>query len=729
MSIVFIVKIFSSFFVLGFGFFTFINNSNSKINQAFLRLTISIFIWLISYSFVEVLFEKNLILSVFRIGYTGIIFIPITFYEFIAYFLGRIKDKYLILALYVIGLYFSFELHVNHNLINGLFSYFWGYYPKAVLPLHGIFLAFFLILFTFPFIYLGINLLSEVNQIQLARVRYVFLGSLLASIGSIDFLPNYGISFVPIGFIFMIQLPIVFTYAVVRYRLMDISIVITRTTIFLIVYGAVLGVPFALAFGWQEQLRQAFGDNWWIIPLVSSTVLASVGPYIYAFIQQRAEDRLLQDQRQYQSTLRKASLGMGRIKNLNKLLQLIVHIVTRSVRIEHCSIFLYHEDSNKYILKAAKGKDHENHLSIIDSNSMLVKHLINMKEPIVYEEIKQKAYDYQDAIFKQFEESMNQLEAALIVPSFIEQRMIAIIVLGKKRSGKLYSEDDLAVFSILSNQAALAIENALFYDDMKKTHEQLFKAEKMATIGTMADGLSHQINNRFHAMGFVAGDALDSVRLADKSLMSDEMKTLLSDVEYSLTRIQDNVKQGGEIVSGLLKYTRKGEEGFNPVELKELIKAAIEMAQFKIKLKELDIVVNFDHDTPKVQGNFTQLQEVFFNIIDNSYDAMMQRKDELKEPGYRPTLDFKAVRKGKKVHIDIVDNGIGVKDNDLKKIFTPFFTTKLSSKKGTGLGMYVIRQIIEENHGGKVEFLSAYQTGSHTTIVLPVASNPDMHED
>ena len=135
----------------------------------------------------------------------------------------------------------------------------------------------------------------------------------------------------------------------------------------------------------------------------------------------------------------------------------------------------------------------------------------------------------------------------------------------------------------------------------------------------------------------------------------------------------------------------------------------------------MNIIRNFGNDLVSIKGNFTQLQEVFFNLIDNAYDAMMQRRDEMREAQYQPTLEITASKENNRLEILIQDNGMGVKREDLEKLFTPFFTTKLSSKKGTGLGLYVIRQVIEENHRGKVKFTSQYQKGSQTMILLPIS--------
>jgi len=682
-------------------------------------------IWLLFYSFAYFSNDKIMANFWFRVGYSGVIFISITYLNFACNILDFKKIQHLVRGSYFIGFVFILVIQLSDLLIAGVHEYTWGYYPKAG-KIHPYFLIFFFGLvniatglIAYDYFYKLRNTTASIKKQQL---KYILLAFTIFTFASMDFIPNYGISIYPLGFIPVLFFILIITYSVVKYRLLDISLVITRTSIFLVVYCFVLGIPFNIAFGLQGFLKNIFHEEWWIIPLVVSTALATIGPYIYIYIQRKAEDRILQEQRQYQATLRQASLGMGQIKDLKRLLNLIVHVVTRAVKIENCKIFLRHEDSKRFVLKAVKGEknnmDENNHLGF---DSLLVKYFTQVKEPVVYEEVKQRRTDIGGEGLEEIETILESIDAELVIPSFIEQKLIAIISLGKKRSGKLYTHDDLAVFAILANQSALAIENAQFYEDMKRTHVQLMKAEKMATVGTMADGLSHQINNRLHAMGFIAGDLIDTIRHGKQNGHPPKTKELLDEIESGLERIQQNVKHGGEIVGGLLRYTRKGEKGFSPVELSQLLKSALEMAQFKIKVNMLDIEKHFDDSIPKIKGNFTQLQEVFFNLIDNAYDAMMQRKEELQEPGYKPHLDIYAREVNSKIEILIQDNGMGVKDSDLHKLFTPFFTTKATSKKGTGLGLYVIRQIIEDNHGGKVNFSSKYKIGSETQIILPIA--------
>jgi signal transduction histidine kinase len=703
----------SSSLFLFLGLFALVKSKkHASLTLPFFLTTFVTFWWQFSWFILFNTGSAELANIIVRVGYSGITFIPITFFHFYSSHIQEKRNRKWIIIYYGFAAIFLMLLWTSDLYIQGFYSYFWGFYPKAGI-LHPVFLFYLVGVASHSFYSLIRTGMKVRWQGVLAdQIKYLILSFFIYCFAASDFVVNYGIEFYPAGFFPILVCLVLVAHAIVRYRLLDIKLAITRAGVFISVYTVVLGLPFGIGLKY-------LGSGSWLIPCFLMAVLATIGPFVYLYLQKRTEQQMLIEQHQYQATLRRASLGMGRIKDLKHLLNLIVHILVRTVRLEHCSIYLLHKDSKQYTLKAFKSNS--GHLlqdSVFSSDSALVKHLETVKEPVLCSELKKKAEDMRNQDWRLVVGIMEKIEVELIVPCFIEEKMLAFVMFGKKLKGKIYSEDDLVVFSILANQSALAIENAQFYEDMKKTHEQLFKAEKMATIGTMADGLSHQINNRLHAMGFIAGDALDSIKLKKEKISSDS-KELLDEIQHALERIEDNVKRGGEIVEGLLKYTRKGEEGFSAVNLDQLVNASIEMVQFKIKIKEIDIIKNYN-GVPQIYGNFTQLQEVFFNLIDNAYDAMMQRKTELHENNYRGQLDISAFVKEEKMEIVFHDNGIGVRNEDQEKIFTPFFTTKLSSKKGTGLGLYVIRQIIEENHKGVVRFSSEYRLGSQMEITLPI---------
>jgi signal transduction histidine kinase len=682
----------------------------SSLNRSFSYFALSVaawsycyFIWQISGAPEQAFFWSKYVMA-------GSSFIPAAFIHFTFNLTGKYrKNRAVIIIAYLFSLIFAaLSVLTDHIVADVRPRMGFAFWPSAG-PFYGFFILMFFSLSAAAHFILFRAFKNETGY-KRNQIKYVFWGTLIAFTGgSTNYFLWFDINIPPFGNLLVSAYVVLVAYAVIKYRLMDFQIVVTRTGIILAIYALVLGLPF-----WLGYEKGMWREATWVM-----LILATAGPFMYLHVQRKAEDQLLMEQRRYQSTLRRASLGMGRVKDLKRLLNLLVHIVTRTVRVEHASVYLLHHDSGQFILKAAKGRGVSPGDSIFGPDSALIRGLRESKEPLLYEDVRMGA---KSGFLSGVMDIMERLEAELVLPCVIDSRMLAVILMGKKRSGKTYSHDDLVVFSILASQAGLAIENAMFYETAQKTTEQLFKAEKMATIGTMADGLSHQINNRLHAMGFVAGDAQDSIRLLKgKEGLSAEVRDMVDEVEYALVRIQDNVKRGGEIVGGLLRYTRAGAEGMGPVDLDELLESSLEMARFKIKFNQFRFVRGFDPATPKVRGNFTQLQEVFFNMIDNAYDAMMQRKTDLSESGYSPSLEVGARADGDLVSVSFRDNGIGVRPEDFGKMFTPFFTTKITARKGTGLGMYVIRQIIEENHGGSVRFESQYKKGSTVTVTLPRA--------
>ena len=698
------------------GCFVYRKDTKSLVNFTYLLMSLTISLW--SFSLFICHTSPDIYQAFFwnKMVHFWTIFIPITFFHFILYHLGNVKKRINILYLgYVLAIIFALFLLSDLFIVE--------LQPKfdfRIWPVPGVIYPFFLLFFSFYVNYSLFLIFQKYRNStgnQREQLKFIFIGmSIGFAGGSTNYAYFYNIPIPPVGNFFVFFYVVFLAYSIVKYRLMNITVAFTRAGIFITVYSIVLGIPVWLGL-------KLLGYGLWLLPIILMGSFATAGPFIYLYIQQKAEDALLQEQRRYQTTLRQASAGMGRVKDLKKLLNLIVYILTRVVHLEHALVYVYDQAKNQYALGAYKRRTKDLSLvQTISSKSPFIEHLIKFGVPIVYEEIKQKSQDYADESLISIEKIVAEMGGALVFPILVEKRLLAIIILGKKETGKLYTEDDLSVFSILANQAALAIENAQFYEDMKKTHEQLFQAEKMATIGTMADGLSHQINNRFHALGFISGDALDTIKRNKQEPMSDKLKEVMSDLERSLTRVQENVVQGGEVVQGILRYTRKGDAGLSSVDFDQVLKSAYEMTQFKIKTDALKIVRSYDPLTiPKIKGNFTQLQEVFFNLIDNAYDAMMQRKNEKKEDGFQAVLTIEVNRVQDFVEILFIDNGIGVKEEDVHKLFTPFFTTKLSSKKGTGLGLYVIQKIIEDNHKGTVEMFSEYGVGTQIKIRLPLA--------
>lgn len=548
------------------------------------------------------------------------------------------------------------------------------------------------------------------NQLKFILTSFIF-GFLS---GIIHFYAAYfNKEFFPHDFLLIAYTGII-AYAIFKYRLMDITVVFTRTGIFVAVYTLVLGLPFLVGVLGKYWLIGAFDLNWWLVPLVLLAVLAVAGPYAYIYLQKRAEEVLLREQRRYQDTLKQAARELASIHSFRKLLHMITHIVTKTVRISHAVIYFYDEGSSSFRLEASRNLQKGQALSI-EKQSPLIGWLEKNREVLIYEEIKRKSQDETNPLYPILEQQMRFLNASLIVPGFLKDRFLGFLALGNKLSGKFYSNDDLNTFSVLANQAVLAIENALLYDNMEHqikertqklfdVQNQLIQAEKLATVGTLAGGVAHEINNPLTAI-------LTNVQML---LMSDE--TLDTDSKESLQLIEEATKRCRTIVQKLMTYAKKPLEQseISRIDLRNVVEKVTAFLEYQLHQDNIRVLVEKKEHLYPVLGNQNELEQVLTNLILNAKDAI------------------KHVKRGGDIHIALANNsewaylavrdeGIGMSKETIAKIFDPFFTTK-DVGKGTGLGLSICQSIVSK-HNGVIDVLSEPGKGATFTVKLPKAKS------
>lgn len=525
----------------------------------------------------------------------------------------------------------------------------------------------------------------------------------------------------------------------VRYRLMDINIVVTRTTVFMVVYALLLGLPLGGALTWQPELERALGPKWWVWVWVGGAGLTTVAHYTNLYFQRKAEARLLWEQRRYQSTLLQASRGMTEVRDLRRLLNLIVHVITKAVGLTHAAIFLEETGGQNFVLKAAR---HAWHLTAIDrlaEDDVLIELLREAKEPLVREEINAEIMGVVPKDRLTFLKTgsfarMKGLNAEVVVPSFMEARLIGFVVLGGKRTGHIFSTEDLTVFSTLANQAAIAIENAKFYEEEKQRQAALFHAATLASLGTMASSMGHQVNNRFNVVSVISSAQKAKLKLLLDASSGDaeQLRKALAECYAQFESLEEEAMRGGQIVSSIRKLAKPSAGGHQPLTLEAAVKAGVDVVQHKVHLEEIDFQVDLAKDLPMVSGDLSQLGDCFLNLIDNAFDAI-KTKEQLITEGklayangttpFRGSIAITAwLKDPSTIQIDVADNGIGVEADMQPKLFVPFFTTKATAEKGTGLGLYVMKKILEA-HGGVVRLQSTYGRATVFTIELPVAKD------
>ena len=232
----------------------------------------------------------------------------------------------------------------------------------------------------------------------------------------------------------------------------------------------------------------------------------------------------------------------------------------------------------------------------------------------------------------------------------------------------------------------------------RAAQEQLYHIDRLATIGELASGIAHELNNPLTGV----------IGYSELVLDTDLPQEVKRDVEV----IHNNAQRAATIVRDLLTFARKQKPEKQYLNVNDLIKHVLQMHGYDLKLGNIEVITEFPDELPGVTVDSQQLEQVFLNIILNAEQAMLECRN-------RGTLVVKTETRGDMVRISFIDDGPGIPQENLSRVFDPFFTTR-EPGKGTGLGLSICHGIITE-HGGKIYIDSDMEKEGVTFVVeLPL---------
>ncbi len=266
---------------------------------------------------------------------------------------------------------------------------------------------------------------------------------------------------------------------------------------------------------------------------------------------------------------------------------------------------------------------------------------------------------------------------------------------------------------------------------LKETQDQLVVQEKMASLGALTAGVAHEIKN---PLNFVTNFAVLSVDMMKevRELIApvreqmppkdgEYLDDILNDLTGNLDRIRDHGKRADSIVRGMLAHSRGGSGQREAIDVNALVAEAVNLAYHGLRAQDpaFNITLESDYDAaiPPLQVVPQDLSRVILNIANNGCYAAHQRKLKTGD-GYRPALRTSTAQTAATVEIRIRDNGTGIPQAVLQKIFNPFFTTKPTGQ-GTGLGLSLSYQIVVEQLKGTVKVQSKENEFTEFLISLP----------
>ena len=370
--------------------------------------------------------------------------------------------------------------------------------------------------------------------------------------------------------------------------------------------------------------------------------------------------------------------------------------------------------------------------------------------------------------------SGRQLKSVLCTPIINQGKLIAILYLENNLTAGAFTSERLEFLRLLSSQAAISLENALFYasledkvqqrtqelneknhdleqilQELQRTQTQLIQTEKMSSMGQLVAGVAHEINNPVnfiyanvdHANNYIE-DLLflidtyqreypnptpaiaDTIAEIDLDFLQDDLQKVLNSMQVGADRIRN-------IVLSLRNFSRLEESSMKSVNVHEGIDSTLMLLQSRLRDKEnggeIKVVKKYGK-LPNVTCYASQLNQVFMNLLSNAIDAVKdrQRQKEIEKSGKSSPLPspritiITEVMSSERVKIAIADNGTGMSAQVQPKIFDPFFTTKPVGS-GTGLGLSISYKIVVDSHGGQLNCVSVLGKGTMFAIEIPVS--------
>ncbi|MFV0422704.1 ATP-binding protein [Oleidesulfovibrio sp.] len=291
---------------------------------------------------------------------------------------------------------------------------------------------------------------------------------------------------------------------------------------------------------------------------------------------------------------------------------------------------------------------------------------------------------------------------------------------------------DIIIYPVTERGEKSAVIRIDDVTDRIRIEEMMVQTEKMMSVGGLAAGMAHEINN---PLGGILQGSQNIIRRVSPNIKAnhaaaEEVGCSLDNIrEYmdkrGIMRFIDGIQESGnraaKIVSNMLEFSRRSESRRQMADMHALIDKTVELAANDYDLKKkydfrhIELVRDYAPELPPISCTPTEIEQVLLNLLKNSAQAMPNRPKNSTEP---PRITLRTRLQGDKVRIEISDNGPGMDEETRKRVFEPFFTTK-SVGEGTGLGLSVSYFIITSNHGGTFTVHSEPGKGASFVILLP----------
>jgi len=673
----------------------------------FFLFTVSVSVWASSIYLSEYTLSHSMALIWMKITFISSSLMPLLLYYFARLFPDYKEITNFEKMLIIIPIIISF-LTLNNDIVTGIEQI------KPITPSFGsfynVFFTYFLSFILISFFILFRKLISF-SGIRKAQTQYVFVGLLVALLlGMLTnlFLPSLGYQqygkLGPFSIVFFVALT---TYAIIKHHLMDIRLIIVKSITYSLLFITITLVYTFFIFILGAFVFQGFTgiEAYWASMIVALVIAFTIQPIKRVFT--RWTDRIFfKDNYNFEELTSKLNEVATSTIVLPELLFKFLNSLMEEMRITRGALILIE-----------KGKIYETesigYKQAINLLPKEIKHLVNDNKTEVFDEIEEGDFS---------KDIMRSYNTSLILHLKTEGETIGFLFLGEKKSGDIYSFQDIRVLEIITDQVALGIQNAKAYGKTQKFNLVL-KAEIDRATKELRD-----VNDRL-----VQADKSKDEFI---SLASHEIRTPIAALEGYLSmlnlqkvdikardeiakRSYESVERLSTLVKDLLDVSRIDQKRIKlnkqPTRLERLIQRAME--GFELQTRDKKIYIKFQKPEkmlPEANIDPERVGEVFNNLISNAIKYT-----------YKGGITISLEEKDNMAQITVSDTGMGIPKNAIPHLFQKFYQAETASsvlsneRGGTGLGLYISKNIVEM-HGGKIWVESTEGKGTAFYFTLPL---------
>jgi len=412
---------------------------------------------------------------------------------------------------------------------------------------------------------------------------------------------------------------------------------------------------------------------------------------------------------------------------------------TRVIKgVDKATALIHEKDRDKFRFRASFGWEIEKignvELTLDEAEERYLKYSEELFEDIFYKK-KFKHFHDHDLLDK-----LEEPKSMIIIVIKVENKVEGFLILENMSKEDAFDEHDFSflknskehlISAFIKTKILQDLQNTL--DNLQETQNQLVQSEKLASLGQLTAGIAHEIQNplnfvnNFSSLSIdLAGELKEYVDKEKENIDKDtvlDIEEVIEMIESNVTKINEHGKRAERIVKGMLQHSRGSSGDFEATDLNSLVREYVNLAfhGMRAKDKSFNTAINTELDpavgTIKIVPQ--DFSRVILNIINNGCYAVDQKKKK-SENGYSPEVKVSTKKIGNKIEIRIRDNGTGMPQEVIDKIFNPFFTTKPTGQ-GTGLGLSMSFDIITQIHQGKLEVSS--KDGEYTEFVITIPAN------